>query len=258
MPAHSRVDGRHPGRGILCPRATRDLTTTMPDRPRKLLLWDIDGTLLFGDRGGERALLVSLRRVFDIEGSLERVDIAGRTDRFITENLLRAHGVEPTPRAMHDFLEGYLAALPEEMPRGKPRLLPGIVAILEAVAARRDLAQGLLTGNLERGARLKLEPFGVWHYFPFGAYADDSPLRNDLGPHALRRAAAHHAAEFAPRDVFIIGDTPHDIDCARAIGARAIGVATGRFSVEKLAAHGADLVLPDLGDPAAFFAFIDA
>jgi len=229
----------------------------MPARPRKLLLWDIDGTLLFGDHGGERALLVSLRRVFGLEGSLAGVEVAGRTDRYITENLLRAHGIEPTPRAVHDFLEGYLAALPEEMPRGKPRLLPGIVPILETVAARRDLAQGLLTGNLERGARLKLEPFGVWHFFPFGAYADDSPLRNDLGPHALRRAAAHHAAEFAPQDTFIIGDTPHDIACARAIGAQAIAVATGRFSVAQLTAHGADLVLPDLSDPASFFARVD-
>lgn len=229
----------------------------MPAAPRKLLLWDIDGTLLFGDHAGERALLVSLQRVFGITGSLGTTDLAGRTDRFITVNLLRAHGIEPTADAIHAFLEGYLAALPEEMPRGKPRLLPGIVAILEAVAARADLAQGLLTGNLQRGARLKLEPFGVWHYFPFGAYADDSPHRNDLGPHALRRAAAHCAAEFSPASTFIIGDTPHDIDCARAIGARAIGVATGRYSVEQLAAHGADLVLPDLGDPGAFFAFID-
>ncbi len=225
---------------------------------RKLLLWDIDGTLLFGDRAGERALLVSLRRMFGVEGSLESVEIAGRTDRFITENLLRAHGIDPTPEAVHRFLEGYLEALPEEMPRGRACLLPGIVSILETVAAREDLAQGLLTGNLERGARLKLEPFGVWHYFPFGAYADDSISRNDLGPHALRRASAHHAAEFTPRRTFIVGDTPHDIDCARAIGARAIAVATGRFSVEQLAAHGADLTLPDLGDPGAFFAFIDA
>lgn len=230
----------------------------MTSHARTLLLWDIDGTLLFGDHAGERALLASMRRVFGIEGSLQHVDIAGRTDRYITENLLRAHGIEPTPAAVHDFLEGYLAALPEEMPRGKPRLLPGIVTILEAVAARADLAQGLLTGNLQRGARLKLEPFGVWHYFPFGAFADDSMLRNELGPHALRRAAAHHAVGFSAERTFIIGDTPHDIDCARAVGARAIAVATGRYSVEQLAAHGADLSLPDLGDPAAFFAFIDA
>ena len=195
---------------------------------RKLLLWDIDGTLLFGDHAGERALLVSLRRVFGIEGSLAHIEVAGRTDRFITENLLRNHGIEPTPQAVHDFLEGYLAALPEEMPRGQARLLPGTITILETVARRGDLAQGLLTGNLERGARFKLEPFGVWHYFPFGAYADDNILRNDLGPHALRRAAVHHAVEFPGERTFIIGDTPHDIDCARAIGARAIGVATGR------------------------------
>jgi len=230
----------------------------MTEHPRKLLLWDIDGTLLLGDHAGERALLVSLRRTFGIEGSLDRVDIAGRTDRFISENLLRIHGVEPTSQALHDFLEGYLAALAEEMPRGRPRLLPGVPGILETVARRPDLAQGLLTGNLVRGAQLKLDHFSVWHYFPFGAFADDSPLRNELGPHALRRAGEHHEAHFAPAHTFIIGDTRHDIACARAIGARAIAVATGRFSVEQLAAESPDLLLRDLSDPAPFFAYIDA
>lgn len=226
-------------------------------RPRKLLLWDIDGTLILGDHAGERALLRSLERVFRVSGSLERVEIAGRTDRYIAENLLRAHGIEPTAEAVHDFLEGYVAALPEEMPRGKPRLLDGVLRALEAVAARPDLAQGLLTGNLQRGARLKLEHFDVWRFFPFGAFADDSAHRDDLGAHALRRAREHHADEFAAERTFVIGDTPHDIACGRAIGAATIAVATGRFPVSELVAHAPTIVLPNLEDTAAFLAFVD-
>jgi phosphoglycolate phosphatase-like HAD superfamily hydrolase len=227
-------------------------------RPQKLLLWDIDGTLMLGDHAGERALVTSLRHVFGITGSLAQVEVAGRTDKLIAEDLLRAHGLEPTPQAIHDFLEGYLAALPEELGRGQPRLLPGIVRILEAVAARRDLAQGLLTGNLVRGARVKLAHFDVWRYFPFGAFADDAVQRNELGPHALRRAHAHHAVEFPPERTFVIGDTPHDIACGKVIGAVTIGVATGRFSAGELSACQPTLTLPDLDDVAGFMAFIDA
>jgi len=224
----------------------------------KLLLWDIDGTLMLGDRAGERALVVAMRTVFGIEGTLQTVEVAGRTDRLIATDLLRAHGIEPTPESIHDFLEGYLAALPVELGRGRPRLLPGILRILEAVALRPDLAQGLLTGNLTRGAHLKLSHFDVWRYFPFGAFADDATLRNELGPHALRRANAHHAAEFRPERTFVIGDTPHDIACGKAIGAATIGVATGKFSVAELAACNPTLTLPDLDDVDGFLAFIDA
>jgi phosphoglycolate phosphatase len=234
-----------------------DHTTGRP-RPRKLLLWDIDGTLLLGDRAGERALVAALRRVFGVAGSLAGVELAGRTDKLIADELLRAHDIVPTAEAVQRFLEGYLAALPGELPRGQPRLLPGVLRALEAVAARPDLAQGLLTGNLERGAHIKLRHFDVWHFFPFGAFADDAMHRNDLGPHALRRAAVHHAAEFTPECTFVIGDTPHDIACGKSIGAATIAVATGRHSVDELAAHAPTLVLPDLGDTAAFLAFLDA
>jgi len=226
-------------------------------KPRKLLLWDIDGTLMHSDRAGERALNTALKRVFNIPVRPIQVDMAGRTDRYIAEGILRAHNLEPTQENLHDFFEGYVDALAEEMPRGKPRILDGVAAILEAVAARPDLAQGLLTGNLESSACIKLTHFDVWDYFPFGAYADDAAVRNDLGPHALRRARDHHTCAFAPGDVFVIGDTPHDIECGRAIGAHTIAVATGHYSVAELTAHRPEVVLASLEDPAPFFAFID-
>jgi phosphoglycolate phosphatase-like HAD superfamily hydrolase len=224
---------------------------------RKLLLWDIDGTLLFGDHAGENALKESLRRAFGVEGSLAGTELAGRTDRHIADQLLRAHGIEPTPQGIHDLCEAYIAALEEELPRRNARLLPGVVAALEAVAARPDLAQGLLTGNLRRGAQLKLERFDTWRFFPFGAFGDDSPDRNELGHHALRRARAHHDHPFEPELTYVIGDTPHDVACGRAVGARTIAVATGRHSFDELAACRPTAVLRDLTDTSAFLAVVD-
>jgi phosphoglycolate phosphatase-like HAD superfamily hydrolase len=120
------------------------------------------------------------------------------------------------------------------------------------------VAQGLLTGNLRRGAQTKLGYHGLWDFFPFGAFADDSEVRNDLGPHALRRARGHWGAEFPTDRVWIIGDTPHDIACARAFGARVIAVATGGSDAASLAGHRPDAVLEDLADGAAFWRTLGA
>lgn len=225
---------------------------------RKLLLWDIDGTLIMGDRAGERALIASLKSTFGIDGSLDSIELAGRTDKLIAMDVLRAYGIEPTHEAIHDYLEGYLAQLAAELSSGKPQLNPGIIKALEAVAGRADLAQGLLTGNLVRGAKIKLEHFDVWNFFPFGAFADDSAIRDELGPHALKRAGTHHEEEFLPELTFVIGDTPHDIQCGKAIGAATVAVATGLHSVEKLQASEPTVVFRDLSDTQAFLDFIDS
>jgi phosphoglycolate phosphatase len=113
--------------------------------------------------------------------------------------------------------------------------------------------QALLTGNIEKGARLKLTRYGVNHFFDFGAFADDSSIRNELGPHAKRRAEEKHGEEFPAERIFVIGDTPHDVACARAIGAKAIAVATGSFTKRQLKDCGADAVFTDLAHPKAFF-----
>ena len=137
-------------------------------------------------------------------------------------------------------------------------MLPGVLVLLVTLHRRPDVAQGLLTGNLRRGAEFKLTHYQVWHFFEFGAFADDSPRRNELGPHALRRARERHRHEFAPHDTFIIGDTPHDIECGQVIGARTIAVATGRNSVADLAVHAPTAVFADFADTAAFLRVIDA
>ena len=225
---------------------------------KKLLLWDIDGTLIRTNRAGVAALVRAFAAAHGREPDLATVEVAGRTDRWIIGRMLETHGLEPTPERVHAVLEGYLQLLQGELHATTGRVLPGILELLETFHRRTDVAQGLLTGNVERGARIKLEHFRVWHYFAFGAYGDDSPLRNDLGPHALRRARAHHATEFPPDRVFVIGDTPHDIACGRAIGARTIAVATGGFTLAELAAHGPTAAFADFSNPAEFVRFVDS
>jgi phosphoglycolate phosphatase-like HAD superfamily hydrolase len=218
-----------------------------------LLLWDIDGTLVNSGGAGMRALTAALPVAFGVAGSLEDIPFAGRTDRWIMRQILSKFGLAPTEANFTRLTEAYLAALPLQMAVSGARVLPGVVVLLETAASRPGTAQGLLTGNLRRGAEAKLGFHGLWRYFPFGAFADDSELRDDLGPHALRRARERHGVEFPPDRVWIIGDTPLDIACARAIGARCLAVATGTHTAAELAAHAPAAVLPSLADAGAFW-----
>ncbi|MGA3007739.1 MAG: HAD family hydrolase [Opitutaceae bacterium] len=225
---------------------------------KKLILWDIDGTLITSGGAGERALIAALKTGFGLDGSLSWLEYSGRTDAWIAHEVLRHYGLPESPENIGRYLEGYLQALVVEMPNPRARLHTGILALLETLHRRADLAQGLLTGNLRHGARIKLDHFAVWHYFEFGAFADDSPQRNDLGPHALRRARERHGVDFPPQRVFIIGDTPWDIECGKIIGANTIAVATGNFSEERLRACAPTAVFSDFNDAAAFLRVIDA
>lgn len=155
-------------------------------------------------------------------------------------------------------MEDYLRFLEDELPKGSGGTHPGILEILEQTKRRSDLTQGLLTGNLVRGAKLKLTHYDVWNFFEFGAFSDDSHIRNDLGPHAIRRAKEKHGVEFPPENVFVIGDTPHDIECGKVIGAKTVAVATGAFSVEQLQQHSPTFTFKDFSDPAAFFRAVEA
>jgi phosphoglycolate phosphatase-like HAD superfamily hydrolase len=215
-----------------------------------LLLWDIDGTLIASGGAGMRALRVALRNVFGIDGSLDDIDFAGRTDRWIVREIFRKFAVAGTEDNFSRYFAGYVAALPAELANPHARVLPGVVAIL-AAAAEAGFAQGLLTGNMRLGAQLKLAHHGLWGHFAFGAFADDSEHRNDLGPHALRRAREHHGCEFAAASVWVIGDTPHDIACGKFLGARTLAVASGSHPAATLQRHGPTAVLESLADTAA-------
>jgi phosphoglycolate phosphatase len=220
---------------------------------KQLILWDIDGTILHSGGAGMKALQAALQDVFGVSGALDGIDFAGRTDPWIMRRIFSRFGIEDTPGNLASYADGYIAALPGMMASCRAHILPGVSEILASAAANPDVAQGLLTGNLRRGAETKLGYHGLWGYFPIGAFADDSEARNDLGPHALRRARGHWGSEFPAERVWIIGDTPHDISCARAFGARVLAVATGGSNADDLAAHGPDAVLEHLGDPAAFW-----
>lgn len=215
---------------------------------KKLLLFDIDGTLLASGGAGERALRIGFRERFGIEDDLKGIEIAGRTDSSIAQQLLRKHRILETPENLTAFFDGYLAQLTALLPQTPGRLLPGILPLLDALKPRADVVLALLTGNLARGAELKLTHYGVWHYFEFGAYADDHHDRNALGPIARARALEKHGIEFEPERVFVIGDTPHDIACARAIAAKAVAIATGGFTRAELAQHAPDFIFDDLAD----------
>jgi phosphoglycolate phosphatase len=214
-----------------------------------LLLWDIDGTLVDTARAGERALLRLIRDVYQRDfGQDLPVALAGRTDLSIIGDLLRHLEIEPTAETTLGFQKSYLALLEQTLPTGKARLHPGILEALEAIHAHREIHQALLTGNLREGARLKLSHLDIWKYFEFGAFADDSSNRNELGPFALARARESLGIDFPPERVYIIGDTPHDIACGQAIGAKTIAVATGAFSVAELTSHHPTHVFADLSD----------
>jgi phosphoglycolate phosphatase len=217
---------------------------------KKLLLFDIDGTLLASGGAGIRALAAAATEQFG-DGNLRGIEIAGRTDSLIARQVLARHGLEATPERITAFVDCYLGHLAALLPQVEGRLLPGVVALLEALKPRNDLILALLTGNVARGAELKLTHHGLWHFFEFGAYADDHHDRNELGPVARRRAREKHGVEFPPERIYVLGDTPHDIACARAIGARVIAVATGKHTRTDLAEHAPDFILDDFSDLAA-------
>ena len=221
---------------------------------KKLLLFDIDGTLLLTGRAGEHALRAAFRERFGVEDDLSSISFAGSTDGAIARQMFAPHDIPPTAENIADLFDGYVHHLALELPRREGKVLPGIVELLEALHGREDCVLGLLTGNIEKGAELKLSHYGVWDFFEFGAFADDHVDRNKLGPVAHSRAAERHGISFEPEDVFVLGDTPRDIDCARAAGFVAVAIATGSCGKDELAAHGPDFLFGDLSDTRAVLA----
>ncbi len=221
---------------------------TSPSHPR-LLLFDIDGTLIVSGGAGEQALRDACQLAFGAPFDLRGIEIAGRTDAAIARNVLEALAQPVSSENIARFLDTYLANLKARLPERPGRVLPGILPLLTTLQGREGVTLGLLTGNLLRGAELKLEHYRLWHFFEFGAFADDHHERNQLGPVAMERARTARGHPFEPANIFIVGDTPHDIACARAIGAVAVAVATGGYTREDLAAHTPDHLFDDLGDP---------
>jgi phosphoglycolate phosphatase-like HAD superfamily hydrolase len=223
---------------------------------KKLFLFDIDGTLLLTGRAGEHALRLALRDRFGVEDDLATISFAGSTDGAIARQMFESNAIPVTPENVADLFDGYIHHLALELPKREGQVLPGIVGLLEELHARTDCVLGLLTGNIARGAELKLSHYGVWDYFEFGAFADDHVDRNKLGPVAHARAAEKHGISFDAREVYVLGDTPRDIDCARAAGFVAVAIATGSYTKEQLAEHKPDFLFEDLSDTTAVLAVL--
>jgi phosphoglycolate phosphatase len=210
----------------------------------RLILFDIDSTLINSGGAGVAALKLASKKRFGVEDDLSGIEIAGRTDSGIVRQILLKHETEPTGEELRRFFDTYIQFLSGQLPTRQGHVLPGIVQLLEHIASGPHTL-GLLTGNLARGAQLKLEHYGLWKYFGFGAFADDHHDRNELGSVACARALKHTGWQFAPAFIDVVGDTEHDVACGKAIGARTVAVATGSRSRETLAKSEPDFLFDD-------------
>ena len=213
-----------------------------------LLLFDIDGTLVDTGGKGMAALRKTAVEVFGGDGP--PLDLAGSTDLGILENLYIHFEVDATAERTHRFFDVYhrhLEASLESKP-AEGRVLDGVIELLEELAVNENAQLALLTGNTSLGAEMKLRHYGLGHHFTFGAFGSDRADRNQLGPIAMERALAITGRIYHPERTLVIGDTPKDIACAHALGARCLAVATGQFSEDQLEKAGADWVLGSLRD----------
>ena len=216
-----------------------------------LILFDIDGTLLLSGRAGLRAMTRAFQQVFGITDAFRGENFGGRTDSYLVSKALQTAGLPDTPEQHDRFRSAYVPLLAEEIQHpgtGHYGLMPGARELVEALHQHDDLHLALLTGNYREAAEIKLQHFEIWDFFEWGAFSDDHHDRNELVPIAKSRAETYDIPPDAIERVIVIGDTPHDIDCARVAGARSIAVATGGFTMEQLKEFGADDVLPDLSD----------
>jgi phosphoglycolate phosphatase len=217
---------------------------------QRLLLWDVDGTLLSTDGIAAEEMRAAMRAVVGPSAPMARTSYAGKTDWQIIRESLPGLPPEAIDERLHEFIDSYLGrlSLRREELVARSRLFPGVPAALEALSP--TARQAPLTGNVSAVARLKLECVGLLHLLDIeaGAYGDDHHDRPELVPVAAGRAAARYGRRFAGREIVVVGDTPFDIACGKLNGARTVAVATGPFSVEELQGHEPDVVLPDLSD----------
>lgn len=213
-----------------------------------VLLFDIDGTLLHTGGAGVRALRAALQSAFGIQAGSDQVAIHGRTDRGITRDLFRHYNIDDHPRHWEQFQAEYLRHLPNFLTQLSGTVLPGIVPLLDRLHDRDGVVLGLLTGNAREGATIKLRHYALEHYFELGGFGDDHHERDDVARAALAAVHERLNSRVALERVWVIGDTPADVQCARAIGAKVLAVATGHHTLDDLAQTKPDRLARDLSD----------
>jgi phosphoglycolate phosphatase len=218
----------------------------------RLVLFDIDGTLVSTLGAGSRAVQKALTQVYGTAGPIDSYDFHGRTDPQIVRALLGMVGLTDgeVDARLDELWTVYLEELGRELghPEAAVHVLPGVTDLLDALHEREDDLVALLTGNIREGARLKLSAVDLWRRFDFGAFGSDHERRDRLPAVAIRRARESTGLAFSGRNIVIVGDTPFDVSCGRELGVWAVAVATGKHSAAELEEAGADVVLESLAD----------
>ncbi len=214
-----------------------------------IILFDIDGTLLHSGGAGQAGIERALELAFGVTAPTDGIPTAGRTDRAIGQDLIRFHGLSESDSAHARLQEAYLQVLPSELASRTGGVYPGVRELLSRLSSRNDVRMGLLTGNYREAAWLKLRHYDLAEHFAFGGYGDEHADRDDVARQALAMAAEQHAPHaIDSKKLWVIGDTPADVRCGRAIGARVIAVATGVYSADELAKSEPDHLFGDFGD----------
>jgi len=211
----------------------------------RLILFDIDGTLIDSGGAGTRSLDLALKELFSIDNAFQGISMAGKTDTQIIKEGLLKHGISVNGN-IDAVITAYLKYLRKEINNDRKHVKPGIYNLLNTLSFMKDIGSGLLSGNLESGARIKLEPFKLNDYFPTGAFGSDDEDRNNLLPVAVKRFEELFRRKIEIDNCIVVGDTPRDVECAHIYGAMCIGVTTGPYSFEALTEAGADYVVQDL------------
>jgi phosphoglycolate phosphatase-like HAD superfamily hydrolase len=213
----------------------------------RLVLFDIDGTLVHTGGAGVRAFAKVFATEFGITDGFEKLKFAGRTDYSLVREFFTFHGIPATKENFERFFTRYVFWLDHLIGHSRTEVCPGVWRFIEEL---RSLSEppilGLLTGNIRLGAEIKLRHFGLWEHFELGGFADDHEDRNEIAAAARRRGCAHLKAELPPHQVVVVGDTPMDIRCGRAIGAKVLAVATGGATLADLQQHQPNWAVPTL------------
>lgn len=214
----------------------------------KLLLFDIDGTLLMSGGAGKRAMSKAFVILYGHDSVMESISMSGRTDDLILKEAYEKSSVPFTKDELRRYKKIYFEILKKEIlkPHTDKRLMPGIHRLLPLLNERNNISLGLLTGNWQQSGYIKIGHFGLQDYFPFGAFSDDSPIRHKLIPIAIKRFKEYSKMTITPDNIFVIGDTPADIQCTKPYGVKSIAVGAAHHSIDELKQHDPDYIFKDL------------